>query len=99
MIITRTKEQIVTRDFLKTADFLQEELQTFYRVWRCGKDEGERRAALERLRMVVRHIESAMGDTRTAWQHCAVEQRWGYLRVLSPLGTATHELKRLGTFV
>ncbi|MEW6297732.1 MAG: hypothetical protein AB1671_08335 [Thermodesulfobacteriota bacterium] len=27
-------------DFLKTADFLQEELQTFYRTLRCGEEGG-----------------------------------------------------------
>ncbi|MCS6925073.1 MAG: hypothetical protein NZ578_04135 [Candidatus Binatia bacterium] len=80
-------------DFLKTADFLQAELQAFYRGVRCGKDEAERRAAIARLRAVVAHLQSIIGDPHAAWQGCSVEQRWGYLRVLSHLGTATHELK------
>lgn len=82
-------------DFLKTADFLQAELQAFYRGVRCGRDEEERRAAIARLRAVVVHLQSMIGDPYTAWQSCAVEQRWGYLRVLSHLGTATHELKSI----
>ncbi|MEW6296299.1 MAG: hypothetical protein AB1671_00975 [Thermodesulfobacteriota bacterium] len=93
----RTEEQAVSVDFLKTADFLQEELQIFYRGLRCGRDERERQAAIARLRAVVTHIESMIGDPSTAWQHCSADQRWGYLRTLSHLGTATHELKRTGT--
>lgn len=86
------EERAVSIDFLKTADLLQAELQRFYRGVRCGNEE-ERRAAIARLRAVVAHLQSAMGDLPTAWQSCPVEQRWGYLRMLSHLGTATHELK------
>ena len=83
----------MTINFLKTADFLQEELQAFFRVLRRGSDVEAIRRAAERLRRTVDEIEPLAKDPGDAWQDLAPNQRWGYLRVLSHLGTADHEIK------
>lgn len=83
----------MTIDFLKVADSLQEELQEFYGVLRGGGDEKERQAAIERLRAAVNQVERLASDPPEAGKSLAVEQRWGYMRVLSHVGTATRELK------
>jgi hypothetical protein len=83
----------MTIDFLKAADFLQEELQEFYRILRRGGNERERRVAIERLRTAVDRVKPLANDPRESWKSLAMEQRWGYMRVLSHLGTATHELE------
>lgn len=80
-------------DFLKTADFLQEELQAFYRVLRCGGKSEELHVAIMRLRAVIEQIEPLANDPGEAWKILGMEQRWGYMRLLSHLGTASHELK------
>lgn len=80
-------------DFLKTADFLQEELQTFYRTLRCGEEGRELQTAIERLRAAVNQVEPLVNDLGEQWRTLTVEQRWGYLRVVSHMGTASHELK------
>jgi hypothetical protein len=84
---------MMTINFLTTADFLQEELQTFFRVLRRGNDVEALRSATERLRKVIDETEPLAEDPGDAWKDLALEQRWGYLRVLSHLGTAGHELK------
>lgn len=83
----------MTIDFLKMADSLQEELQEFYRILRGGGNEKERRAAIQRLRAAVNQVEPLASDPAEAGKSLAMEQRWGYMRVLSHLGTATRELK------
>jgi hypothetical protein len=80
-------------NFLKTADFLQEELQAFFRVLRLGSDVEVIRSAAERLRKTVDEIEPLAKDPGDAWKDLAPDQRWAYLRVLSHLGTADHEIK------
>lgn len=80
-------------DFLRTADYLQDELQKFFRVIRHTKDTAAIKAAIERLQSVVNKVEPLSEDPGEAWKNLAVNQRWGYLRVLSHLGTATHELQ------
>jgi hypothetical protein len=82
-----------TINFLTTADFLQEELQTFFRVLRRGNDVEAIRSATERLRRAIEAAEPLAEDPGDAWKDLAPDQRWGYLRVLSHLGTADHELK------
>jgi hypothetical protein len=83
-------------DFLRTADFLWEELQAFYTVLRRGGDERELQTVVERLRSAVDHVEPLAEDPGEGWNELPKGQRWGYLRLLSHLGTATHELKRVG---
>jgi hypothetical protein len=84
---------MTTINFLTTADFLQEELQTFFRVLRRGNDAEAIRTAMERLRSVIEATEPLAEDPGDAWKDLAPDQRWGYLRVLSHLGTADHEIK------
>jgi len=83
----------MTIDFLKTADYLQGELQVFFRVMRHTKDRIVIHAAIERLQAAVNQVEPLSEDPGEAWKDLALNQRWGYLRVLSHLGTATHELQ------
>ncbi len=83
-------------DFLQTADFLQQELQAFYKVLRRGGDGLELQKAVERLRSAVDQVEPLADDPGEGWNELPMGQRWGYLRMLSHLGTATHELKRVG---
>jgi len=52
----------MTIDFLKTADFLQEEPQEFYQVLRRGGDERKRQVAIERLRRVIKQVEPLARD-------------------------------------
>lgn len=85
-------------DFLKTADFLQEELQAFYQVLRRGGEGKELHAAIARLHTVIDQVEPLANDPGEAWTTLSQEQRWGYLRLLSHLGTATHELKTASLF-
>lgn len=80
-------------DFLKTADFLQEELQAFYQVLRRGGEGKELHAAVARLHAVIDQVEPLANDPGEAWRTLSLEQRWGYMRLLSHLGIATHELK------
>lgn len=86
----------MTVDFLKTADFFQEELQAFYWVRRHGGDESELQTAIERLRAAVDQVEPHVNDLGEQWRNLILEQRWGYLRLVSHVGTATHELKLVG---
>ena len=83
----------MTIDFLSAADYLQAELQAFFRVLRRTQDVATIRAAKERLQVAVNQVEPLSEDPGEAWQDLALPQRWGYLRVLSHLGTATHELR------
>lgn len=81
-------------DYLKTTDFLNQELDAFYRVLRRGSNGSERQAAIDRLRAVVSQTEP-LEEPGEQWRNLAQEQRWGYLRMVSHLGTALHELKRV----
>jgi hypothetical protein len=86
----------MTIDFLKMADSFQEELQAFYQVLRRGSDESKRQVAIERLRRIINQVEPLAHDHGEAWKRLAMEQRWGYMRVVSHLGTARYELKSVG---
>jgi hypothetical protein len=79
--------------FSQKADFLQEELQAFFRVLRLGNDVEAIRSAAERLRKTIDEIEPLATDPGDAWKDLASDQRWAYLRMLSHLGTAGHEIK------
>ena len=80
----------MTTNFLKTADFLQEELQAFFRVLRLGGDVEAIRSAAERLRKTVDEVEPLAKDPGEAWKDLAPDQRWAYLRVLSHLEGVMH---------
>jgi hypothetical protein len=84
-------------EFIQASDLLHRELQEFFRAVRRSKgDEALIQAAAEHLRAVVHHVEPYGDDPGEAWEHLSIEQRWGYVRVASFLGTAAHELRRLG---
>ncbi len=83
--------------FAQTSTFLQQELQEFFRAVRRSKgDEALLRVAGERLSAAVYFVEPLGEDPGEGWEHLPMEQRWGYMRVVSLLGTAVHELRRLG---
>ncbi len=68
-------------DFLRIADFLQDELQWFFRVVRQTADTAARRAAAARLQAVVNKVAAfsyAPGEEQ--WSATCEPQRWGYLR-------------------
>jgi hypothetical protein len=68
-------------------------------VRRSKGDEALIQAAAERLRAIVLHVEPFGDDPGEAWESLSIEQRWGYVRVASFLGTAVHELRRLGVTI
>ncbi len=84
-------------EFVRTSAFLQQEMQAFFRALRHGKgDEDRIRAAGERLSAAVVMAEPLGEDPGDGWEHLSREERWGYLQLVSLLGTAVHELRRLG---
>jgi hypothetical protein len=86
--------------FVQTSAFLHRELQEFFRaVRRSTGEETLMRQAAERLRAAVHHAEPFGEDPGEAWKCLSMEQRWGYVRVVSFLGTAVQELRRLGISV
>ncbi len=44
-------------------------------------------------------MEALADDPGEGWKELPMGQRWGYLRLLSYLGTAIHELKKVGWFI
>jgi hypothetical protein len=87
-------------EFTQVSDFLHRELQEFFcAVWRSKGDEALIQAAAERLRAVVHHVEPFGDDPGETWESLSIEQRWGYVRIASFLGTAVHELRRLGVTI
>ena len=84
-------------ELIQTAAFLQQELQEFFRSLRRSKgDEALIQAAAQRLFSAVRLSEPFGEDPGEIWDSMSLEQRWGYMRIASSLGTAVHELRRLG---
>lgn len=82
-------------NYSQLADFVREELQQFLHVMRQTDDESTQRAAVERLWATVNSVEAlsyAPGDFQ--WNTLSEDQRWGYLRLESYVGTALHELRR-----
>ena len=53
-----------------------------------------RQAAAEQLQAIVDKLEAFADDPGEQWRTLSDIQRWGYLRLLSHLGTATHELQQ-----
>jgi hypothetical protein len=86
----------MSSDFVPTAELLQREVHEFFRaVRRSHGDAALLQVAARCLRAVVHDAEPYGEDPGEAWEHLAIEQRWGDLRVASLLGTAVHELRRL----
>ena len=83
-------------DFLKKADFLKAELQEFYQALRRGGSQAARETAIARLRTAMGKAEAFAEDPGHQWEYLPQEQRWGYLQLVSCVGTASHELKKCG---
>jgi hypothetical protein len=91
------KGDLMAADFVHTSAFLHQEVHAFFRALRHGKGDEERiRAAAERLSAAVAFAEPFGEDPGDAWDRLSREQQWGYLQVVSLLGTAVHALRRLG---
>ena len=78
-------------DLLKDVDFLKNELMEFYRVVRQGN---EATAAVARLQAALHHVQGNVGDP-THLTEQALPQRWGYVQLISLIGTVKEELKGL----
>ena len=83
-------------DFLQPAGFLNGELKQFHRRLRHGGSLMAKQFALAQLREAVRQVEPLAEDPGEQWDSLPIEQRWGYLQLVSHVGTATHEIKRHG---
>lgn len=80
-------------DFLQAAEFLQEELKAFYEVRRQMSDGVAVQTAAQRLWEALQQVEPMAEDPGEQWRVLGESQRWGYLRLVSHVGTAMHELK------
>jgi hypothetical protein len=79
-------------NLLHTADFLRDELQTYFHIIRRGGEDGAKAAA--RLRTALRQVESLLPPGAVNQVDLALEQRWGYVQLISLIDTARHELHR-----
>jgi hypothetical protein len=81
----------MTTDFLNDVDFLKAELMEFYRVVRHGD---EATAAVARLQTALNRVEGSVGELPQLTEQ-ALPQRWGYVQLVSLMGTIKEELKGL----
>jgi hypothetical protein len=81
----------MVNNLLQTVDFLRDELQQYYRILRRGGEDGAKAAA--RLRGVLRQVEPLVPAGPVEQVDSALEQRWGYVQLVSLLETARHELQ------
>lgn len=79
-------------NLLHTADFLRNELQAYFHMIRRGGEDGTKAAA--RLRIALRQVESLLPPGSVDQVDLALEQRWGYVQLISLIDTARHELHR-----
>jgi hypothetical protein len=82
-------------DFCRKADFLKEEIEELYRLLRRGGKRTAKEAAVVRLQTALGTVEAWAEDPGPAWERLPLAQRWGYLRLVSHVGMAMHELKKL----
>ena len=83
-------------DFVQAQGRLQGDLQAFFRQVRRSKGaEVKVQVAMARVRRAIDQLEPLAADPGDRWPNLALEQRWGYLRLLSYLGTASHALKEV----
>lgn len=85
------QEETIAADLLADVDFLKNELNTFYWIVRRGDDAT---AAAARLQAAVDRMEGSVGDPAQLIEQ-ALLQRWGYVQLVSLIGTAKEELNRL----
>ena len=80
-------------DYIRSAALLCGALQDFREI---AQREKQNQLVLEtarrRLQTIVTQVESLGKDPGEAWQSLPLPQRWGYLRLISCLDTATHLL-------
>jgi len=79
-------------NLLYTVDFLRDELQAYFHIIRRGGEDGAQAAA--RLRTVLREVERLLPPGPCDQVDLALEQRWGYVQLVSLMETARHELQR-----
>ncbi len=86
----------MTIDLLTMADSLRNELQAFYFLLRRG--EGNLTMAAARLRQVLDQSEQVVATTCSPAEgvNATLEQRWGYVQLVTLIDTARHELTRHG---
>lgn len=75
----------------KDVDFIKNELLKFYRVIRGGN---EATAAVTRLRAALHRVEGSVDDSAQGTEQ-ALPQRWGYVQLVSLIGTVKEERKGL----
>ena len=81
-------------DLLKDVDFLKNELKDFYTVIRRG---GDPTTAVAQLRAALSCVEGSIGDPAQLTDQ-ALPQRWGYVQLVSLIGTVKEELKGLRAY-
>jgi len=81
-------------DFLQTADFMREELQKFFIVVRRGPHTEAIRQATEQLQHALSRCQTFASDSDQR-DNLPVEQRWGFLLLLSHVQSAREALKQV----
>lgn len=82
-------------DFVQKAQFLKAELDVFSHTFAHQTDEAIKAQAHRRLRKALNQVEALAEDPGGLWRYLSEEQRWGWLRLVSYVGIALHELKQL----
>lgn len=91
--MTRDAVDIMNADYVRSAALLCGVLQDFRElVQREKQNKPVLDTTRRRLQTVVTQLESLGKDPGEAWQSLTLPQRWGYLRLISCLGTATRLL-------
>jgi CheY-like chemotaxis protein len=80
--------------FLRMADVMRDELQNFFTVLHRGKDTDALRRATEGLQQVLSRYEPLVSNSEQR-NSLPVEQRWGFLLLLSNVQSARAALKAL----
>src|SRR5215510_3716368 len=85
----------MTIDFLQIADLLRDELEQFFHVVRRTEDVNARQAAARQLQSTLDRVAVFADDPGDQqWIASSEPQRWGYLWLVSHVGTAMHELQQ-----
>jgi hypothetical protein len=81
-------------DLLRDVDFLKNELKDYYAVVSRGDD---LTTASAQLQAALSRIEENIGDPAQLTEQ-ALPQRWGYVQLVSLIGTVKEELKGLRVY-
>jgi hypothetical protein len=84
-----------TVNYIQQAELLKAELGAFSQSIQHTQNEVVHTQAAARLQRAVDTAEVWAEDPGLLWDHLSEAQRWGYLKLVSYLGLATHELKML----